>query len=276
MKLRLSTISLNVVTWVGGLLVAIPFLWMILSSFKTQGEIFSSPFSFPHNLAISNYTTLFKSWPFGNWFLNSVWITAIVTALTLLFASLGGFGFSKYRFKGKSWLFAIVIASMAIPFQSILIPLYGEMGKFHLVNNYASLILPFMAPPLGIFLMRQFMGNIPDELLESARMDGCSELMIYLRIVLPLLKPALGALAVITFIMTWSNFLWPLVMINNTSKFTLPLGLYSLMGDTSSGGTAQYGNMFAGAVLASVPPVLLFIFMQRSFVRGLTMGGVKD
>lgn len=276
-RLTPSTIILNVVIWLGALLVAYPFVWMIVSSLKMQSEIFGQPLSLiPHHLFFQNYVNLFKGWPFFRWYVNSVWIALVITGSTLLFSALGGYGFAKYHFKGRGWLFTIVLMSLSVPFQSILIPLFSEMGFMHLVNNYLSLIVPFIAPPIGIFLMRQFMYGVPDELLDAARMDGCGEFILFVRIVLPLLKPAMGALAIITFVGTWGNFLWPLIMLNNTAKFTLPLGLYALLSDASSGGTAQYGEMLAGSTLASLPPVILFLIMQRSFVMGITMGGVKD
>ncbi|MFB5188736.1 carbohydrate ABC transporter permease [Alicyclobacillus fastidiosus] len=276
MKVKIFDISLNIVVWIGGILVVIPFLWMMISSFKTQGQIFQSPFSLPRGLNLHNYSSLFTQWPYLEWYRNSVMVAVILTGLTVFFSTLAGYGFSKYQFKGKSWMFAIVIMSLSIPFQSILIPLYSEMAEMHIANSYVSLIIPFIAPPVGIFLMRQFIYSVPDELLDAGRIDGCSEFTLYLRIVLPLLKPAMGALAIITFVSTWGNFLWPLVMLNDSSKFTLPLGLYSLLSDASNGGNAQYGQMLAGAALASVPPVVLFLFMQRAFVNGMTMGGVKD
>lgn len=276
MKIKISDICINVIVWIGGIIVVIPFLWMIISSFKTQGQIFQSPFSLPDKLNFKNYSSLFTQWQYLDWYKNSVLIAILLTGLTVFFSSLAGYGFSKYRFRGKSWMFAIVIMSLSIPFQSILIPLYSEMAELHIANTYISLIIPFCAPPVGIFLMRQFIYSVPDELLDAGRMDGCNEFTLYIRIVFPLLKPAMAALAIITFVSTWGNFLWPLVMLNDSSKFTLPLGLYSLLSDASNGGNAQYGQMLAGAALASVPPVLLFMFMQRAFVNGLTMGGAKE
>ncbi|MFD1676506.1 carbohydrate ABC transporter permease [Alicyclobacillus fodiniaquatilis] len=276
MKIRVSDIILNIFVWLGGIIIVIPFLWMIISSFKTQAQIFQSPFSLPRALDVQNYAALFAQWPFFAWYRNSVLVAVILTVLTVLLSALSGYGFSKYRFSGKGWLFAIIIMGLSIPFQSILIPLYSEMARMHIANTYVSLIVPFIAPPIGIFLMRQFITTIPDELLDAGRIDGCHEFMLFVRIVLPLLKPAIAALAIITFVAAWGNFLWPLVMLNDSSKFTLPLGLYSLLSDASSGGDAQYGVMMAGAALASLPPVAVFIIMQRSFISGLTMGGARD
>jgi multiple sugar transport system permease protein len=269
-------IPLYLVAILGALLTMLPFAWMLLSSFKNNAEIFRyPPTMFPENLQMGNYAKLLEQWPFGMWFVNSVLIAVIGTAAVLFFSSLAGFGFAKYKFKGKGVLFAILIASTMIPFQLILIPLFIEVSRFKMINSYAGLILPFMAPALGIFLMKQFMASIPNELLDSARIDGCSEFRIYWSIIMPLMRPALGTLAIITFLGSWNSFLWPLVILRSDEMMTLPIGLARLTQNVP-GKTRDFGVIMAAASLVSVPVIIVFMAMQRQFIAGLLSGSVKQ
>lgn len=269
-------IPLYLVAIIGALLTLFPFAWMLLSSFKSNSEIFRyPPTMFPENLQLGNYVKLFEQWPFGMWFVNSVLIAVIGTVAVLFFSSLAGFGFAKYDFKGRGALFAILIASSMIPFQLILIPLFIEVGRFKMINTYAGLILPFMAPALGIFLMKQFMSSIPNELLDSARIDGCSEFQIYWDIVMPLMRPAMGTLAIITFLGSWNSFIWPLVILRSDEMMTLPIGLARLTQNVP-GKTRDFGVIMAAASLVSVPVIVVFMAMQRQFIAGLLSGSVKQ
>lgn len=269
-------IPLYLVTIIGAFLTLLPFAWMLLSSFKNNAEIFRyPPTMFPENLQMGNYAKLFEQWPFGMWFVNSVLIAVIGTVAVLFFSSLAGFGFAKYEFKGKAALFAILIASTMIPFQLILIPLFIEVSRFKMINSYAGLILPFMAPALGIFLMKQFMASIPSELLDSARIDGCSEFGIYWSIIMPLMRPALGTLAIITFLGSWNSFIWPLVILRSDLMMTLPIGLARLTQNVP-GKTRDFGVIMAAASLVSVPVIIVFMAMQRQFIAGLLSGSVKQ
>lgn len=272
-----SRFLLNVALWAGGILVALPALWAVVGSFKTQGAIFSHPAAiWRGQWILGNYHTLFGQWPFGTWYLNSAIVSVSVTVVSLLASAAAGFAFAKYEFGGKRPLFAVVIASLAIPLIGIVIPLYGEIAKLHLVNNLVAVILPFLAPGFGIFLMRQYITTIPTSLVEAARIDGGSDLYVFFRVILPLARPALGALAVVTFVTQWGTFLWPLMVLNSTGRFTLPLGLYAVFGAGGNGSRAYYGVMLAGSALISIPPLLVFFRMQRAFVSGLTLGGVEE
>jgi ABC-type glycerol-3-phosphate transport system permease component len=271
----LSLIPLYLVATLGAFLTILPFLWMVLSAFKSNAEIFSYPPSiFPKTFNLDNFFKLFEMWPFGSWYINSILVSLISTITVLFFSTLAGFAFAKYDFKGRGIMFGILIASTMIPFQLILIPLFIQVSRMEMINTYAGLIVPFMAPAFGIFLMKQFMSSIPDELLDSARIDGCTEFGIYLNIIVPLIRPAMGTLAIITFLGSWNSFIWPLVILNSDSMMTLPIGLARLT-ENVPGKSRDFGVIMAAASLVSVPIILVFIAMQRQFISGILSGAVK-
>lgn len=271
----LSSLLLYVVTIIGALATVLPFLWMIFSSFKTNAQIFSYPPSLlPDVFRLDSYAKLFAERPFGTWYLNSVTVAALTTVAVLFFSSLAGFAFAKYNFRGRTLMFLILIGSSMIPFQLILLPLFVVVSRLGWVNEYPGLIVPFMAPAVGIFLMRQFASQIPDDLLDAARIDGASDFRIYWTVVVPLLRPALGTLGILTFLGSWNSFLWPLVVIRDQAKMTLPLGL-SLLQAQVPGSVTDYGVIMAAATLVSVPAIVVFLLMQRQFVSGLLSGAVK-
>lgn len=224
------------------------------------------------NKLTSNYRNLWETVPFNRYFINSVFIATASTLLTLFFCSLGGYAFAKYRFPGKTILFGILLASMMIPFQVLLVPLFGLMYDIGWLNSYNAIIIPFSVGAFGVFLMRQFIVTIPSELLDAARIDGCSEFGIYYRIVLPIIKPALGALTIYTFLSSWNGYLWPLIVLRDDGKYTLPIGLANLVGIYRQ----DYGMLMAGTLLSLLPIIILFLAMQREFVQGITLGGVKE
>ena len=220
----------------------------------------------------TNYRNLWKSVPYNQYFINSVFIATASTLLTLFFCSLAGYAFAKYQFRGKTILFGILLASMMIPFQVLLVPLFGLMYDIGWLNSYKAIIIPFSVGAFGVFLMRQFIVTIPSELLDAARIDGCSEFGIYYRIVLPIIKPALGALTIYSFLSSWNGYLWPLIVLRDEAKYTLPIGLANLIGIYRQ----DYGMLMAGTLLSLLPIVVLFLAMQREFVQGITLGGVKE
>ena len=220
----------------------------------------------------ANYRNLWKTVPFNRYFINSVFIATASTLLTLFFCSLGGYAFAKYRFRGQKILFGILLASMMVPFQVLLVPLFGLMYDIGWLNSYKAIIIPFSVGAFGVFLMRQFIVTIPTELLDAARIDGCSEFGIYYRIVLPIIKPALGALTIYSFLGSWNGYLWPLIILRDESKYTLPIGLANLVGIYRQ----DYGMLMAGTLLSLTPIVILFLAMQREFVQGITLGSVKE
>ncbi len=224
------------------------------------------------NKLTTNYRKLWEAVPYNRYFINSVFISTASTLLALFFCSLGGFAFAKYQFRGKTILFGIMLASMMVPFQVLLVPLFSLMYDIGWLNSYNAIIFPFSVGAFGVFLMRQFIVTIPSELLDAARIDGCSEFGIYYRIVLPIIKPALGALTIYTFLSSWNGYLWPLIVLRDESKYTLPIGLANLIGTYRQ----EYGMLMAGTLLSLLPIVILFLFMQREFVQGITLGSVKE
>lgn len=220
----------------------------------------------------TNYRKLWSVVPYNQYFINSVFIATASTLLTLFFCSLGGFAFAKYQFKGKKVLFGILLASMMIPFQVLLVPLFGLMYNIGWLNSYKAIIIPFSVGAFGVFLMRQFIVTIPSELIDAARIDGCSEFGIYYRIILPIIKPALGALTIYSFLGSWNGYLWPLIVLRDEQKYTLPIGLANLIGTYRQ----EYGMLMAGTLLSLLPIVILFLAMQREFVQGITLGSVKE
>ena len=264
-----------------------PLLWTIMSSFRPAGDIFSGtlPTSW-REFTLDNYRGLYKPimraagteqrlFPpisFATFFVNSIFVTTGFTLLALFFSSLGGFGFGKYEFRGKKVLFMLLLGSMMIPFHVGLIPLYSLMAQIGWINSFQALIIPGSASAFAIFLMRQYVATVPDSLIDSARIDDCSEFGIYWRVVLPLLKPALGALTILLFMGRWNDFLWPSMVLLDEAHFTLPVGLKSLISTYQE----EYGVLLAGTTLAVMPVVLLFLWMQKEFVEGITLGAVKE
>ncbi|MBC7814656.1 MAG: carbohydrate ABC transporter permease [Burkholderiales bacterium] len=274
---RVGTLALNLAVAIGGIIIILPLLWMVSASFKPIMEIYAFPPTLiPQNFTLTHYERLFTDWPFWSWYGNSITISLILTLLVLFFTSLAGFGFAKYRFTGSRALFTLLLGSTMVPFQLILIPLFIFMSQLGWTNSYLSLIVPFMAPAFGIFLMRQFILSIPSELIEAARIDGSTEFGIYWRIMLPLLRPALAAQGVLTFLGTWNSFLWPLAVLRNREAMTLPVGMASMIGSVTAGSEPPVGATMAAATLVSIPVILVFIAVQRQYIAGLTAASVKQ
>jgi multiple sugar transport system permease protein len=266
-------IAAYVVLGLGLVVVTSPFLWMLLSSVKSEGEIRRVPPTWlPEAPTLANFRELFERLDFPLFFTNSLVVATAVTLGNLVFCSMLGYVLAKSEFAGRTMLFRLVLGTLMIPGMVTLVPLFVLVANMGLVNTYAGLILPFLAGPFGVFLMRQFILGIPDELIDAARMDGASELRIFARIVMPLSKPALATLAILTFLGSWNNFLWPLVVATTEDKYTLPvaLALYSV-GQNQT----QYGLLRAGAVVVVVPVLVVFFALQRYFVQGIAMTGIK-
>lgn len=271
----IGLISLYAFLLVLAIFALLPFLWSFTASFKNLTEIFHYPPAFlPTSLNFKNYINLFTTHNYFGWFINSVALSVTNTILAVFFSALAGFAFAKYNFRFKNTLFIMMLGSVMIPFQLIMTPLYAEMNALHWLNSYAALIVPWIAPAFGIFLMRQYMITIPSELIDSARIDGCPEFRIFWQIILPLARPALGALAIYEFMHSWNSFLWPLIVLRDSKFFTLPLGLATLLGLIGRQ-TVDYGMIMAGAFLSALPIIILFLFMQKQFIAGLTLGSAK-
>lgn len=258
---------------VGLIAVAAPFVWMLFGSFKTDGELLRSPPTWwPEQPTNDNYTELLSKQSFPRFFLNSTVVAAVVTAGNLTFCSMLGYALAKLRFRGRNTLFLLVMATLMVPGMVTFVPLFVLVTNAGLQNSYPGLILPFLVSPFGVFLMRQFFLGLPDELIDSGRVDGAGELGIFARIMLPLCRPALATLGILTFLGSWNNFLWPLVIAQTEDKYTLPvaLALYS------TGQNAQrYGLLMAGAVITVVPVLLVFVAFQRHVTKGIALTGIK-
>jgi multiple sugar transport system permease protein len=276
-RLRISAILLNVVVALGGIIMVAPLVWMVSASFKPLNEIYAYPPTIiPENFTMGNYTRLFEDWVFKGWYNNSLVVAVLSTVAVLFFTSLAGFGFAKYRFKGSRVLFVILLGSTMIPFQMVLVPLFILMSRLGWSNSYSALIIPFMAPAIGIFLMRQFMLSIPIELIEASRIDGASEFGIYWRVILPLARPALAAQAILTFLGSWNSFLWPLSVLHTQGAMTLPVGMASMIGGVTAGSAPPVGPSMAAATLVTVPVILVFLSVQKQYIAGLTAASVKQ
>ncbi|HEY0637032.1 MAG TPA: carbohydrate ABC transporter permease [Pseudonocardiaceae bacterium] len=270
---RVAAAVLHTLLTVGLVVMAGPFLWMLLSSFKSEAEIRQVPTTWwPRDWTINGYRELLGRLDFPGYFTNSVVVAVFTTAGNLLFCAAAGYALAKLAFPGRRALFVVVLGTIMVPSIVTLVPLFVLTSNLGLVNTYAGLVLPFLAQAFGVFLMRQFMLSIPDDLLEAARIDGAGEFRIFWRIVLPLCRPALATLGILTFLASWNNFLWPLVAATTEDRYTLPvaLALYSV-----GQNRARYDLLLAGSVVVVVPVLIVFVLLQRHFVRGIATTGLK-
>lgn len=268
---KTEKIVMTIIMMIGGILVSIPFLWMISSAFKPENEILAIPPTiFPENPTFDNFIKLFTEMNFLVYLKNTLIIVA-VSSVGLLFNGMAGYGFAKFDFKGKEKLFYLVLATMMIPGQVTMIPVYLLLNEMGLTNTMSGIILPGLVAAFNIFLFRQFMATIPTSLIEAARLDGAGEFYIFFRLIIPVAKPIFAVQAVLMFIAAWNSFLWPLIIANDESLYTLSVGLSLLKG--------QYANNFAlqmaGAAFMVVPIMIIFGFFQKYIVEGFTMSGIK-
>ena len=261
------------------LLMIAPFLWSISTSLKQPGDVFAYPPRFlPDPVTFQNYVDVFTKLTFGRYFLNSVIVTGSVVILNVLFGTAAAYAFAKLRFPGRDAIFFLLLLTLMVPFQVNLIPLYKIMVELHNAippigaDTYFGIVAPSAIQVFGIFLMRQFLQSIPDEILESARMDGASEWRILRSIVFPVARPGMATLAIFTFLGAWNDFLWPLIVTNSDEMRTMPVGLALLARKNAS----NWGDTMAGTVLTAAPLILMFLVLQRRFIEGLTAGSVKD
>jgi arabinosaccharide transport system permease protein len=253
-----------------------PFISILLTSFKESSQIIRNGFNLsfdPKIFTFDNYKYVFTGgdYKYFRWFANSIILTFVQTVLTLFVSAWVGYGFAMYSFKGKTTLFICVLIVMMIPFEILMLPLYMEIIALKLIDSYWAIMLPYLANPIAIFFFSQYLKSIPKEIVDSGRMDGCSEYGIFIRLILPIMKPALAAMAIFIGMTSWNNFLWPLLVLKDSAKYTLPIGLNSLIGPYGN----NYKLLIAGSVLSIVPIVILFISAQKFFIEGMTAGSVK-
>ncbi len=258
---------------IASVIILAPFIWILATSLRLPRESFTLPPKWlPTDFYVSNYRAVFEAVQFGRFFLNSVFVSAMVVAGQLVTASMAAFAFARLRFPGKGVLFALLMSALMIPIQATIIPVFVLMSKVGLANTLWSLILPGWSSAFGVFLLRQYFLTIPNELEDAARIDGANTWQIYWQIMLPLCRPALAVLAILTFNGTWNEYFRPLIFLNTPDNFTLPLGLVSLRGSFSSGSISV---VLAGVVLSLLPVLFLYIFAQKYLVEGITATGVK-
>lgn len=254
------------------LIVITPFVWMLLGSLKTQGELLRVPPTWlPEAPTLDNFARLFER-PFGRYFRNSAIVAVVVTAGNLLLSSMLGYALAHLRFPGKRVLFVAVLGCLMIPGLVTFIPQYVLIVNMGLANTLPALILPFLVQPFSVFLMRQFFLGMPRELLEAGRIDGVGEIAIFFRIYLPLAGPAFATLGILSFLGSWNNFLWPLVVSSSDSTYTLPVGLALI---STGQNQTDYGLLLAGATVIVLPILVVFLFFQRHFVEGVASTGIK-
>ncbi|MGM8137848.1 carbohydrate ABC transporter permease [Enterococcus italicus] len=264
-------VFIGVMLAVLGMLTFFPFLWMIFSSLKTNAEISQMvPTLLPKNPTLNNFKELFERLNFGIYLKNTLIVT-LFSFLGLFLNAMAGYGFSKYDFKGKHGLFLLVLATMMIPGQVTMIPVYLILNSVGLTNTLMGIVLPGLAGAFGIFLFRQFMSTISDELLEAARLDGANEWYIFFRIVLPLTRPILAVQGILTFIGGWNSFLWPLIIANDEKYYTLSVGLQLLQGQHGT----DYSLQMAGATFMVVPILIVFMIFQKYILQGFNVSGIK-
>lgn len=258
---------------VAALIAVVPFLYVISTSLKDTVSLFKYPPEWiPTEPTLANFRELIQDYPFMRWMLNSFIVASAVTAIKVVIDAMAGYAFAKMSFPGKDALFLVVLMTLMVPFAATLIPLFIIVRDLRLTNTYLGLILPALASPIGIFMMRQFIETLPGDLENAARLDGCSEFQIFRRVILPLVRPGLVVLGVFTFMTQWTSYLWPLVIGTKEEMFTLTVGVQSLR----SLFTVNWGVLSAGAVLSMLPLVLVFLFLQRYFIAGSIAGALKE
>ena len=272
MRKPVASFWINATLLVGAVATAFPLVWMISVSFMPTGAAgHYPPPLFPEHPTLDNYRTMFERHSAGRYMFNSAFVAAAVAAISLLFNTMAGYAFAKLRFPGRERIFRGLLGALVIPGQVAMIPLFALVKELGLVSTYGGVIVPAMASIFGIFLVRQYALSIPEDLLEAARMDGASEWRIFRSIVVPLLKPILITLGILTFLGTWNDFMWPLIVLSDQNLYTLPVALAGLSREY----VQDNELMMAGAVITVMPVLILFLALQRYYIAGILSGSVK-
>lgn len=254
------------------LIFVLPIVWILVSSLKTSSELFSwPPTILPEEVTFQNYLVAFQKGNFARYFRNSFFVATTATVITLAINSMAGFALAKYRFPGNQFIFFMFIATLMIPLEVIMVPIFIVLRNVGLYNTLWGIIIPPAATPTGVFLIRQYMLTVPTELMESARIDGASEWRIFYRVMLPLAKPVLVALTIFSFMWRWNDFIWPFVVISTESKYTIQIAIANFVGQFS----VDWNSLLAMNIVAMIPVLLVFLFFQRHFVQGISMTGLK-
>jgi multiple sugar transport system permease protein len=270
MPLRLSSVLIYLMLIAGGIVMIIPFVWMIATSLKPAKEVFLGYF-FPMAPTLENYVLVLNKVPFARWYLNSLIVATCTTLSVAFFDSLTGFVLAKYEFPGKNVIFVFILSTLMVPTEMLVIPWFILSNNLNWVDTYWGIMFPGVITAFGTFLMKQFMEGVPSELLDAARMDGVSEFGLFWRIALPLVKPALAALCIFTFLGNWNAFLWPVIITEKMDMRTVPVGLAFFSGEAGS----SWELIMAGASMATVPVLIVFLFFQRQIIKGIALTGLK-
>lgn len=268
--MRAKMIASYIVLAAGSLVMIFPFLWMLLTSLKPLPEVFDLTL-LPREPTLENYRTIFVEYLFGRWFLNSLLVAVITTSSVLVFDSMVGYTLAKLQFPGKNIIFVLILSTLMVPTEMLVIPWFATSAQYGWTDTYWGLLFPGLMTAFGVFLMRQFFETLPSELLDAARIDGLSEFGVFLKIALPLVKPTLAALAILTFLGNWNAYLWPLIITQSKEMYTLPVGLSLFSGEAGS----QWNLITAGASVSVFPVLIVFAFFQRQIIEGVVLSGVK-
>lgn len=251
----------------------LPFVWVFFGSFKTQAEFMSNPGAwFPEAFQFDNYVRLFADRGFGTYLANSIIVSIVVIIGNVLFSAMAGYALAKLRFRGRRFVFPLVIVSMIVPYVALFVPQFVIVVQMGLVDTLTAIILPLLVMPLSVFIMRQFAHSVPFELMEAARLDGAGEARLFFGIFLPLTGPGLATVGILSFLASWNNFLWPLVVAQSQDTYTAPVGLAVA---SQASNTISFGLLLAGAVIVLLPILILFLFLQKYFIQGVATAGLK-
>ncbi len=273
---RLTAFSSFIVLVVFAIFTLAPFYFMLVCSFKPGSEMFRNGITFnfqPEIMTLKNYISLCsgEGVKYLFWFKNSILITIIQTTVAVILSAMVGYGLAVYQFRGRNVIFIAVLVVMMVPIEILILPLYQLTVSLRIIDTFTGAILPYAVPPVAIFFFRQFAVGLPKELIDSGRIDGCSEFGIFFRLMVPIMKPAFGAMIILQAMGSWNGFVWPIIALRSAEKLTLPIGLASLI--------APYGNnydmLMSGAVVSVIPIVIIYLFNQKSFISGLTVGAIK-
>jgi len=274
--MKARKIVVYVILLLTGVIFLFPLLWSFISSIKPETQIVSYPPKWiPDVATLENYRHVLSEYPFMKWMFNSALTTVAGTVLVLLLSTMAAYAFGRLHFKGKNLIFTLIVAMLLIPMQAYIVPLFLLVSEMGLLNTYASIILAASANVTSVFILTSFFKRIPIELEEAARIDGCRDFGIFARIMLPLAKPAVSTVTILTFIANWNNFLWPLIAIRENGLKPLSVGIAQFMGGANSTAQFQYGTSLAGACLAIIPSIIVFLALQRYFVEGIANSGIK-
>ena len=275
-KNRLATVMLIVLFTILAILIIIPIYTIFLASFKPGGDLLQYGLNLGidwNRMSLANYELLFTGQhEYWRWFMNSIILTVVTVVATLLVSAFVGYGFAAYEFKGKNALFLVVLIILSIPLEVVMLPLYKQMTSWGMMDSYVSIVLPFVAHASTIFFFRQYLLGLPKSLLEAGRIDGATEYGIFFRLIVPIMKPAFAAMAILNGMNAWNNYLWPLLVIRSADKYTLTLGLNTLINPYGD----NYSLLVVGSFFSIIPIFILFVCFQQYFIEGMTAGAVKE